>query len=362
MSATPKTFRCLMGHRAMLRLTRDGNGPDTFSLMLAASGGPRWIGLVGIDRALTKFLRERGERRLPILGSSSGAWRVAAMASDSDGSAYDELQHEYIHQRYEGKPTPSEVSHTCAEYLSRIFTTERLNYAVNNSLFHANFTTAIFRRELPGRARTFASLAGLPLLNAIDRYLMSTVFQRGLFSAGPHPVHSPLRRHPSWDDFPTRKITLSPRNMVPALLASGSIPFVLAGVSAIPGAGPGHHYDGGLIDYHFEVESEGPVLYPHFAEDPLPGWMDRFPPFRRLSAKARENLCLILPSNEQLAKYPGEFYPGRIDFQRLSNDERIRRWNTIAELNLPIQRELSACLEAGELAKFAEPLKGSPRA
>lgn len=356
MTAKPRTFRCLVGRHALEHLTRHGGEPESFQLMLAASGGPRWLGLVGIDRALTRFLRARSQRRLPLLGASSGAWRVAAMACDDKGVSYDELEHEYIHQRYEGKPSPSEVSHTCEEYLKRIFTEDRLQYALERSPFHANFTTAIFRREQPTSVHIFSSLLGLPLLNALDRNLMRMVFQRGLFSAGPHPAHSPLRKHPSWDAFPTRLITLSQRNFVPALLASGSIPFVLAGVSAIPGAGPGHHLDGGLLDYHFEVETDGPVLYPHFSEDPLPGWMDRFPPYRRLSRAARDNLCLLLPSQEQLAKYPGAFYPGRIDFKKYSNDERIARWSQTVELNRAMESELTACLEAGELARVAEPL------
>ena len=278
------------------------------------------------------------------------------MACDNSGEAYDELEHEYIHQRFVGKPTPEAVSQKCESYLQRVFTPERLNFALESSPFHANFTTAIFPREFPKPRHVFTSLLGLPILNAIDRNLMRAVFQRGLFSAGPHPAHSPLKVHPSWDNYPTRQVTLTPRNFVPALLASGSIPFVLAGVSAIPGAGPGHHVDGGLLDYHFEVETDGPVLYPHFSHDPLPGWMDRFPPFRRLSQRARSQLCLIVPSQEQLAKYPGNFYPGRVDFQRLSNDERIRRWSITAEQNQEMERELTTCLEADDLVNISEPL------
>lgn len=361
MTARPKTFRCLIGRRAHEQLSRTGGSPDSFRLMLAASGGPRWLGLVGIDRALSQFLRARCQRRLPLLGASSGAWRVAALACDPQGQAYDELEYEYIHQRYEGRPSPSEVSQTCRDYLTRIFTEQRLEFALNGSPFHANFTTAIFRRERPNKMSTLSSLLSLPLLNALDRNLMRMVFQRGLFSAGRHPDHSPLLQSPSWDSFPTRRIPLSRRNFVPALLASGSIPFVLAGESAIPGAGPGHHFDGGLIDYHFEVETDGPVLYPHFSADPLPGWMDRFPPYRRLSQLARDNLCLILPSPQQLAKYPGAFYPGRDDFKRYSNDERIARWSKTVELNAAMQRELTVCLESDELVKFAEPLGTAAR-
>lgn len=353
----PRAFRCLIGRRAHSLLSESGPSPDAFRLLLAASGGPRWLGLVGIDRALTRFLRGRSSKteRLPLLGASSGAWRVVAMACDNDGSTYDELEEAYIEQRYEGKPTPEEVSQTCRAYLSRIFTPQRLAHAVDSSVFQANFTTAIFRRDKLSRTRMLTALAGLPFLNALDRQMMGLVIERGLFSAGTPPLNSPLLGTPSWDAFPTRSVPLDSENFVPALLASGSIPFVLAGESSIPGAGKGHHVDGGLLDYHFEVEASGPILYPHFSEDPLPGWMDRFPPFRRLSQVARSQLCLILPSQEQLSRYPGQFYPGRVDFHRHSNDERIARWKTTVQANSCLEKELTACLEAGELLKVSEP-------
>lgn len=353
----PSTFRILIGHEARRQLTETGCGPDSFRLLLAASGGPRWLGLVGIDRSLTRFLRGRRPEgpRLPLLGASSGAWRVAAMACDDSGATYDELEDAYISQRYEGKPSPAEVSHTCRAYLQRIFTPERLAHAIGHSPFHANFTTTIFRREGLSRARMLAAIAGLPFLNALDRKLLALLLQRGLFSAGPHPAGSPLLGSPSWDTFPTRAVPLDAGNFVPALLASGSIPFVLAGESGIAGAGRGHHVDGGLLDYHFEVETAGPVLYPHFNADPLPGWLDRFPPYRRLSRSARAKLCLMLPSTEQLRRYPDSFYPGRDDFYRFSNDERIKRWRQTVQANQELEREMTACLEAGDILRLAEP-------
>lgn len=352
----PRLFRCLVGGEARRQLESSGCSPDSFRLLLAASGGPRWLGLVGIDRALVRFLRQRRSGRLPLLGASSGAWRVAAMACDDDGATYDELEEAYIGQRYEGKPTPHQVSQTCRAYLQAIFTPERLSHAVRNSPFQANITTTIFRREGLSRARMLAAIAGLPILNALDRRMLSLLLERGLFSAGPHPEGSPLLGSPSWDAFPTRSVALDASNFVPALLASGSIPFVLAGESAIPGAGRGHHVDGGLLDYHFEVETAGPIVYPHFSAEPLPGWLDKFPPYRRLSPSARSKLCLLLPSPEQLARYPGGFYPGRDDFYRFSNDERIRRWRASVGENAELERELTACLEAGELLRYAEPL------
>ena len=75
----PKWFRCLAGSQARTSL-QESSSPESFHLVLAASGGPRWLGLVGIDRALRQFVGQRkGDERLPVLGASSGAWRMAAL-------------------------------------------------------------------------------------------------------------------------------------------------------------------------------------------------------------------------------------------------------------------------------------------
>jgi hypothetical protein len=274
------------------------------------------------------------------------------MACDDDGTTYNQLQEAYINQRYEGKPTPEQVSQVCRDYLQEIFTEDRLVHAQERSPFEANFTTTVFRKEHLSRWRMLVALSGLPVLNAVDRRLLGLVVRRALFSAQMQGKTSRLNR---WDSLPTERIALHKGNFAQALLASGSIPFVLSGESAIPGAGRGHHVDGGLLDYHFEVETLCPVFYPHFNANPLPGWLDRFPPYRRLSRTARSKLCLILPSEQQQARYPDSQYPGRADFYRFSNDERIARWRKAVDANEDMERELTACLESGDLVRIAEP-------
>lgn len=70
----------------------------------------------------------------------------------------------------------------------------------------------------------------------------------------------------------------TPENVLPVLLATASIPLVLNGVSAIPGAPAGLYRDGGLTDYHLAnplTGKEGIVLYPHFLPQVVPGWFDK---------------------------------------------------------------------------------------
>ena len=50
-------------------------------------------------------------------------------------------------------------------------------------------------------------------------------------------------------DFATRRVALAADNLGPAILASGSIPFVLQPVHHIAGAPRGAYWDGGITDY-----------------------------------------------------------------------------------------------------------------
>ena len=50
-------------------------------------------------------------------------------------------------------------------------------------------------------------------------------------------------------DFVTRRVALAADNLGPAILASGSIPFVLQPVHHIAGAPRGAYWDGGITDY-----------------------------------------------------------------------------------------------------------------
>ena len=353
---SPRWFRCLMGTKARRQLLETKSSPDTFSLMLAASGGPRWVGLVGIDRALRGFLKKRTTPQpFPLLGASSGAWRMAAISCDDNGETYEHLLEEYIGQRYEGSPTAREISQVCRSYIDRVFTPERADFALNNKGLQLNFTTAVMRREKPSRKRTALSVGLAFSLNAIARKHLAKCYTRGLFSVLPHPENSPLDG--GWDDLPTTQIALTQNNFQRGLMASGSIPLVLEGESSIEGGPRGHHLDGGLVDYHFELESpQAPILYPHFATDPIPGWMDRFPPKRRVSARGREQLCIVLPSEELLAKFPTGDFPCRHDFRRFSNDQRIKLWTQTARLTNKLEKELSVCLESGDLVNIADRL------
>lgn len=278
---------------------------------------------------------------------------MAAWASDDDGDCYDQLIEEYIEQRYVGSPTPEQVSDVCRNYIARLFHHKRAGFAIAHPKLQLNFTTALLALENPSAGQTVRSLLRAVGSNFFGRDRLSKTFTRGLFSSLPHPSNSSLIG--GWDDIETFEVSLTVENFQRGLLATGSIPTVLQGESAIKGSPPGHHLDGGIIDYHFELKSpSGPILYPHFSDNPVPGWLDRFPPNRRLSAEAKQHLCLLLPSKQFLSRFPTGDFPNRHDFRRFSNDDRIKLWRQTVELSNLVEKELLHCLEADDLTRISE--------
>ncbi len=160
-------------------------------------------------------------------------------------------------------------------------------------------------------------------------------------------------------DFHTDEVALSAQNLHAALLASGSIPMVLNAVTDIPGAPRGSYWDGGIIDYHLHLpyqRASGIVLYPHFTDHIVPGWLDKFHPSRRATGSSLENLILISPSKEFITTLPNQKLPDRNDFKRYGpkgQEERIRDWRFAVGESQRMGEEFLAIVESGEIANRA---------
>ena len=163
-------------------------------------------------------------------------------------------------------------------------------------------------------------------------------------------------------DLPTQQLALSRDNFIPAMLASCSIPFMLEGVPSIPGTTrPGAHWDGGLVDYHvhwpYASMSEGLVLYPHFQQQVVPGWLDKSLPWRRARGPWLDNVVLISPSHEYLERLPLKKLPDRGDFKRFVDDydARLNYWRFAMNESERLAAEFIALSESEMLQSAIEP-------
>ncbi len=320
------------GSQAAQRLRREGWSADVFDLLLGASGGPKWFVLSQLDRWLFGDFLQRRSRPLSVLGSSIGSWRHACLAQDDPAAAIARLEDGYLHQRYDSdRPGPAEVSTVSLAILRDVLGADGAARVADNPRFLSHIVTA--------RGRGAAAATSPPLLatgmgaaalgNTVSRKLLKLSFQRVVFHSGSEPA--PCMQ---LEDFQTCYRALSENNVVAALHASGAIPFVLTGERDIPGAPPGQYWDGGIIDYHFDLgqyTGAGLILYPHFRANLVPGWFDKFLPWRRAALHQEGRLVLLCPSEEFIADLPFGKIPDRNDFARLGSAERVRYWETCVE-------------------------------
>lgn len=339
------------GREAARQLREHGWQPELFSLLLGASGGPKWLVLAELDRYLFGEFLGRSSAPLTALGSSVGAWRHACLVQHDPGAAIDRFAHAYLEQRYSAKPAPAEISRVGLDMLDQLLG----GGGVGQLLEHPRIRTAIVTAR--GRGAN-ASAHGAPLAagmgvaalgNGLDRRLLQGAFQRVLFHTDTPPTGLPLH------GFSTRHVALSAANARAALHATGSIPFVLAGERDIPGAPRGQYWDGGIIDYHFDLRActaSGLILFPHFRADITPGWFDKFLPWRRLHPRQIDRLVLLCPSRHFVASLPGGKIPDRTDFTRFDERTRRQHWHTCIMRSAALADELRA-LVAGD-----DPLRG----
>jgi hypothetical protein len=202
------------------------------------------------------------------------------------------------------------------------------------------------QRFVLATAMAFAAAA-----NLVSRRTLALQLRRTLFHAcGNDSPFLHLR------DLPTVHRPLTAHNVRAALLASGSIPLLLEGVR-IPDT-PGVHWDGGVTDYHLDLdygEGDGLVLFPHFFDQIVPGWFDKSLPWRRAGARNFSRTLLIAPSADFIARLPGGKIPDRRDFYTLSDRERFARWDRVNHLSNVLGEELHELIETGRLADHVRP-------
>jgi len=147
-------------------------------------------------------------------------------------------------------------------------------------------------------------------------------------------------------------VDLVKANFELALQASCSIPFMLEAVHDIPGAPAGAYWDGGITDYHLHLDygrSDGLVLYPHFQQAVVPGWLDKGLEWRHKPTGFLDRMVLLAPAPDWVRSLPNGKLPDRNDFLRYGNDlqGRIRAWSTAAEASRQLADEFAQWLDKG---------------
>jgi len=333
----PSSITIRLGGRARARIAGHGLSAADIAVVPAAAGGPKGLILHQLDCWLFGDYLPQAPRQRHFVGASIGAWRMAAAMLPEPKAAQRRLVQEYVGQRYPDKPTPAHVSRTCRALLDAMLDGQEahlLDHPLHSLAVLAVRGTGALAQ--PGKWRDRRGFLLAAAGNALARARLANSLDRAVFHAGPDGA-SWLRSR--FDAFQTHFVPLAQDNVRDALLASGSIPLVLDAVHDIAGAPGGRYWDGGLIDYHLHLPYQREpelVLYPHFADHIVPGWLDKSLPWRRARAgdPALENLILVSPSPSFVASLPNGKLPDRRDFPHYGQDHaaRIRDWRrAIAE-------------------------------
>jgi hypothetical protein len=326
---SPITIR--LGARARKRIEQEGLQAADIAIIPAAAGGPKGLILNGIDQWMFGEWLKQAPRQRRLLGASIGAWRMAAASLHDPVAGLQRLAHHYAHQTYPAKVDAAYVSRTCRSLLDEVLEGRGAEPLSNPDYLLSIITTrgiGPLGRTQGSRWREMAGFLLAAAGNAVSRGRLANAMERVIFHDG-RDDSAWLRE--SFDAFATQFVHLSAGNVRDALLASGAIPLVLEAVNGIAGAPSGDYWDGGLIDYHLHLpyqRDEGLVLYPHFTDYIVPGWLDKSMPWRRVRDAAVENVILVSPSPAFLARLPKGKLPDRNDFKLYgqNHDTRIRDW------------------------------------
>ena len=338
------------GDKALEIIQEKGLDKDDIRAIVGASGGPKFLILAGIDRILLNtWFKDRPDTLL-FLGSSIGAWRGAAYASKDPVKYLEIFTESYLKQIYTTKPTYKDITNESLRIIDDFVKDSDIEYILNNSKVRLNIISTLCTglSSYDNKAALALSFVPAMFINMISRRLFLKIYHRTLF-------YDKREIPPFIDTFkPANRMTLTRENFKQALLSSGSIPFVMEGIKDIPGAPSGTYRDGGLTDYHINIDFkiyDKLVLFPHFSSRVIPGWLDKQIFWRHPNKEFFSNTVLVAPSKKFIDNLPMGKIPDRTDFKTFfqRDSERLKYWNEVIKRSSIVGEEFMEAVQSGKI-------------
>ncbi len=350
----------MAGSKALEIIREKGLSAEDVRVIAGAAGGPKWLVLNQLDRFLFGKWLSNQTNPLFLIGSSIGAWRFAAVSRKDPIDGINRLEHAYIHQTYDKKPSAMEVTRESIRVMDYFLEENGVEEILNHDFLRINILTVRSKWITASDSLPIlgTGLAAAALFNAVNRNFLKYFFERNLFY---HPEDEPPFFH-TMNNLPCSRKKIKKNNFRNALLASGSIPLVMAGVSDIPGASPGNYRDGGIIDYNLDIpfldNDEGLVLFPHYMPRIIPGWFDKKLKHREPDPKHMERVVMISPSISFIESLPNGKIPDRDDFRfyKGRNKERFACWQTVIKESRRIAEAFEEAVDSGRIREMATPM------
>jgi hypothetical protein len=354
------------GPLAMAQIAAQGLRAQDVAIVPAAAGGPKGLIFEALDAWMFGEWFPTAPRERTLIGASIGAWRMAAACQKDPAKAFARLGALYTGQRYTRlKPSPQEIDEVVQALLAELVGGHE-DDIVQHPHHRLHILAGRGLRSLAAPAHRNAELRGFvsaALHNAGSRAWLGRLVERVVI--GDARDQAPWLREP-FDSFTTHFSTLTRANLASSLLASGTLPLIMKAVTGIADVPAGSYWDGGIIDYQLalpysraagENKSEL-VLYPHFTEHIVPGWLDKSMPWRRAARGPNrgwlDNVLLVAPSADFLRTLPRGKLPDRTDFTSfgLDHDARIRVWRQAIGEGERLRDELAEFALRPDLARI----------
>lgn len=344
------------GKEAYQKIRKDGLSPGMISGVVAAAGGPKWFTTYGLVRYIVGDLLKEAKHPLHFLGASVGSWQMVSALTSDPKAAIDRLQYAYSTTIYSDKPDVKEVSIACKKMIEHAIADE-VDHILSHPSRYLQVVTARGKGLLSHSNQILRGLgfATAFVSNIINRKYLSKTADRVIFKSKGDLIYDS-----SLDMLPTTEIELTKQNLVLALRASGTIPFMMDAINKIPQAPKGYYWDGGMTDYHISLPyvQDGIVIHPHFKTNVLPGWFDKKLPWNRNADEhLMSKVLLITPSKDYVDSLPRKQISDMKDFKHfgLDQDKRIEYWSEISKRSLELGEELSELIESGAISERIEP-------
>ena len=352
-------IRIKAGERIYKIIKDGGFNFDSVSTYFGPAVGPRWLIACGFDLTLLKGGFLGRSSAVNLIGSSAGAFRFAAWLQPEAIQSYNKLMDAYINVRYSRKDTPATVLEKITGVINEYLEDDALPFALANKKYRLVVITA--------RARGLVAFENIWLqkLGLVTCYVFNYFSRNNIYHFADRVVFYNGAKPPSFcfrSQFRGNYVPINEVNFKYAVLSSGAIPIVIAGVRDVYGAPRGVYRDGGLIDYHlthqFAAKENEIVLFFHHQERIIPGWLDKNIVRRAPDAETLSNVLMIFPSQSFIENLPGAKVPDRTDFVTFIDDQetRIKNWRKAVELSAPLGEDFLELVESGKIRDLVEKL------
>lgn len=343
-----------------LAMVRDGGFDwNRITTYYGSASGPRWLVTSSFDLALLENGCLGQNRSVLLAGASSGAWRFAAWPQPEPTKSYLELRQAYIETQYQREDTPLSVQQSLMRIIDRYIEEDAVPFALQNKQYRLAIISAR-ARHFTASEKSWIQKIGLGMCFTANLAFPRTIhrfFERTVFYSGPKPPTFCLN-----GIYRGRYIPLNKVNFKHAVLSSGAIPLVVAGVKDIFGAPRGIYRDGGLVDYHinelYNGNPEEMTLFFHHQKQIKPTWMDKNLKSRRPPAHLLDNVLMVYPTSTFVSALPDGKIPDRTDFVTYVDNQaqRIHNWRQAVEQSAHLGEEFMELVASGRIRNIVLPL------